>query len=223
MKFSMIAGALAALAGFASALTAPGPVPPTPTGKNEGNAIIKPNTSEGVTVGVPYEITWTPTTTGPVSLILLRGPSTNIKPVYYIAQHIPNSGKYVWTPEDFLEEDTTGYGIQLVVDADEQFQYSMQFGVKKPAGYVPKPSASAPPTYPSTTVKPPTYTTSAPVYHQSSSLAPPTATYTPPKNATAAPPAKSPVVTQPAEGAAGRATSGVFGIIVAAAFAVALF
>lgn len=70
-----------------------------------------------------------PTTTGTVTLVLLRGPSTNILPDSLIADKIPNTGTYIWTPSFGLMPDTTGYGIQLIVDATGAYQYTSQFGI----------------------------------------------------------------------------------------------
>jgi hypothetical protein len=79
--------------------------------------------SQIVPVGKPYAITWTPTTTGPVTILLLRGPSTNVVPIGApIASGIDNTGTFEWTPPTTLEADTTHYGIQLIVDATGQFQ-----------------------------------------------------------------------------------------------------
>ena len=75
-----------------------------------------------------------PTTKGPITLILLRGPSTNVVPIATIVSGIPNSGHYEWTPSESLEPDTTHYGIKLVVDATGQYQYSTQFGISGSMG-----------------------------------------------------------------------------------------
>lgn len=117
----------AALIGLASAYTQP--VGDTPS----GNPIVKPSLGEVVPVGTPYTINWNPTTQGTVTLVLLRGPSTNVIPLYPIAEKVANTGSYVWTPSTSLEPDTTHYGIQLVVDATGQYQYTTQFGIGNPS------------------------------------------------------------------------------------------
>ena len=63
--------------------------------------------------------------------MLLRGPSTNVVPLYSIVENIPNTGSYSWTPSTSLQADTTHYGIELIVDATGQFQYSPQFGISQ--------------------------------------------------------------------------------------------
>ncbi|KAL4892174.1 Ser-Thr-rich glycosyl-phosphatidyl-inositol-anchored membrane family-domain-containing protein [Aspergillus ambiguus] len=97
-----------------------------------GNPILKPGLNELVPVGQPYTITWTPTTEGPISLVLLRGPSSNVVPLETLAVAIPNSGEYTWTPGAHLEPDTTHYGLLLVVEGTGQYQWSTQFGIKNP-------------------------------------------------------------------------------------------
>ncbi|PYI06324.1 hypothetical protein BO78DRAFT_117273 [Aspergillus sclerotiicarbonarius CBS 121057] len=118
---------VSALAALASAYTTPdyseGPT---------GNAIYTPSLDELVTAGSPFEITWDPTTSGTVSLVLLRGPSTDCVPIQTIVEDISNTGKYSWTPSTSLEPDTTHYGLLLVVEGTGQYQYSTQFGIKNP-------------------------------------------------------------------------------------------
>jgi hypothetical protein len=75
-------------------------------------------------------VTWQPTTDGTVSLVLLKGPSNNIIPLYAVAEKIANTGTYSWTPATDLEPTgDTGYGFQLINDADGTFQWSTQFGI----------------------------------------------------------------------------------------------
>ncbi|KAI9673584.1 MAG: hypothetical protein M1817_002220 [Caeruleum heppii] len=103
----------------------------TPVGDSPvGNAILTPAMGEPVPAGRPYTIKWDPTTEGTVTILLLRGPSTNIKPLYPIVEKITNLGSYIWTPSTSLEADTTHYGIQIIDDESGQYQYSSQFGIK---------------------------------------------------------------------------------------------
>lgn len=121
MKFSVatVVCALAAV-GFAAF---------TPTNGPTGNPISAPGLNQQIPVGQPFTITWAPTTPGPVSIILLRGPSTNVVPIAVITDSTPNTGTFVWTPSTSLENDSTHYGIQII-DQDGDFQYSTQFGIK---------------------------------------------------------------------------------------------
>lgn len=78
-----------------------------------------------------------------MSLVLLRGPSTNVLPLETIVQGIENSGHYSWTPSTSLQDDVTHYGLQLIEDTTGHFQYSTQFGISNKS---PKPSPETPPT-----------------------------------------------------------------------------
>jgi hypothetical protein len=138
MKFNLITVA-AALVSVAAAWT-------TPVGEPKGNPITEPGAQTIVKAGEPFEIKWNPTTTGTVTLLLLRGPSTNVVPLYAIVEKTPNSGSYKWTPSTSLEDDVTHYGIQLIDDATGQYQYTTQFGVsnKNPKPEESKPEESKP-------------------------------------------------------------------------------
>ncbi|MCJ1365738.1 hypothetical protein MMC16_004863 [Acarospora aff. strigata] len=125
-----------ALLGLSSAYT-------TPVGDPSGNPISKPGLAEIVPVGTPYTVTWNPTTAGTVTLVLLRGPSTNVVPLYPIVEKVANTGVYVWTPSAALEPDTSHYGIQLIVDETGQYQYTTQFGISNPAFGASSSSASS--------------------------------------------------------------------------------
>ncbi|GIK00095.1 hypothetical protein Aspvir_004110 [Aspergillus viridinutans] len=122
-----IASVVSCLAALALAATNP-----DYTHDPSGNAIVKPGLNEQVPAGKPYTIEWDPTTTGPVSLVLLRGPSNNVLPIATLADSIPNSGSFSWTPSTSLEPDTTHYGLMLVVEGTGQYQYSTQFGISNP-------------------------------------------------------------------------------------------
>ncbi|RLL96279.1 hypothetical protein CFD26_105765 [Aspergillus turcosus] len=138
-----IASVVSCLAALAMAATSP-----DYSQDPSGNAILKPGLNEQVPAGKPYTIEWDPTTTGPVSLILLRGPSTNVKPIETLADSIPNSGSFSWTPSTTLEPDTTHYGLMLVVEGTGQYQYSTQFGISNPdyTGSTSNSSSTATPT-----------------------------------------------------------------------------
>lgn len=118
---------LSAMAALVSAYTQPDyNQPPT------GNAITNPGLHDLVAAGKPYTIKWEPTTEGSVSLVLLRGPSTNAQPIHTLAEAIDNSGHFAWTPSAELEPDTIHYGLLLVVEGSGQYQYSTQFGMENP-------------------------------------------------------------------------------------------
>jgi len=137
MKSSVFSAVLAAFAGLASAFT-------TPTDGPIGNPIAKPGLHEKVPVGKPYTITWEPTLdkAGTVTLVLMKGPATNIIPMYPIVEKTPNTGSYVWTPDTSFPDTEEGYGIQLIVDSTGQYQWSTQFGFAN-EGVVDQPSSSS--------------------------------------------------------------------------------
>lgn len=116
--FSLFAAGIAAFAPIASAYTQPVGASPI------GNPIYTPSLHQVVPVGKPFSITWNPTTTGNVSLVLLKGPSNNAVPYSTIAESIDNSGSYLWTPSNELSPNTTGYGygIELIVEKTGQYQ-----------------------------------------------------------------------------------------------------
>jgi hypothetical protein len=135
-SFSAIFTTLLAISGSALAFT-------TPTTFNiTSNPVFTPNTGTIIPVGKPFKITWGPTESGTVSIILLRGPSSNILPVYPIVEKIKNTGSFTWTPKADLEDDKTHYGIQIIIDANGQYQFSTQFGISNP-DYEPATTTSA--------------------------------------------------------------------------------
>ncbi|KAF1916518.1 Ser-Thr-rich glycosyl-phosphatidyl-inositol-anchored membrane family-domain-containing protein [Ampelomyces quisqualis] len=101
-----------------------------PVGEPNGNPINRPLT-EIVPACKEFTILWQPTTPNSVSLVLLRGPAENIKPLSTIVTGITNSGSFKWTPSSGLEADTTHYGLQIIDDVTGQYQYSNQFGISK--------------------------------------------------------------------------------------------
>ncbi|KAF2638790.1 hypothetical protein P280DRAFT_454890 [Massarina eburnea CBS 473.64] len=115
--------AAALFAGLAAAYHAP-------VGDPTGNPITRP-LNEIVPACKAFSIEWTPTTSNTVSLVLLKGPSTNVIPVNAIVEGIANSGQFTWTPDAGLEATTTatGYGLEIIDDVTGQYQYSTQFGI----------------------------------------------------------------------------------------------
>lgn len=136
--FSLFTAGLACMIPLATAYTKP--VGDSPS----GNPISEPGLNSIVPVGENFTVTWDPTTQGTVTLVLLKGPSTNAVPQYAIVEKIKNSGTYVWTPSKDLapSDGATGYGIQLIVDATGQYQYTTQFGISN-ADYKPSSSSAA--------------------------------------------------------------------------------
>lgn len=111
-----------------------------------GNPVYTPGSTDIVPVGKPFTITWDGSGLGStVTLVLLRGPSTNVVPIGAIVENTPNSGSYVWTPSDTLQDDVTGYGIQMIDDATGEYQYTTQFGVSNKDSAWPSSAPAAPP------------------------------------------------------------------------------
>ncbi|KAF2623168.1 hypothetical protein BU25DRAFT_414674 [Macroventuria anomochaeta] len=130
-------------------------------GEPSGNPITRP-LNEVVPACKAFTITWQPTTTNTVSLLLLRGPSTNVVPIQTLAEGINNSGSFAWTPASSLEADTTHYGLQLIDDVTGQYQYSTQFGISKDDCSVVVSSSSAAPVASSTPAGYPVASSSTP-------------------------------------------------------------
>lgn len=94
------------------------------------NPTIKPALGENVPAGVPYEVTWTATTSNKISIWLYKGPSTNVLPQFTLATGIDNTGKAtVIIPKTVANSPGSGYGLQLRDDVTGQYQYTPQFGI----------------------------------------------------------------------------------------------
>jgi len=140
----MIAKVFAVAAAGISVVSATCAYPPPLANQLPGNSVTRPDVNDPATIGQPFDIIWDATgLSSSVSLILLRGPSTNIQYLETIVSGAPNTGTYSWTPESSLEPDTTHYGIMLQDDATCLFQWSTQFGLNPGSG---SSSSSVPPT-----------------------------------------------------------------------------
>jgi len=122
---------VAGLATFASAFTQP---------KDQTwGALLTPDTSDSVTQGKDFTVTWDPAshpTDGvTVSLVLCHGPGTNcVLSDTAIVEGLPASQKsYDWkvpcTLTPGVQSTSTGYGMLIIVDGTGEFQYSTQFSV----------------------------------------------------------------------------------------------
>ncbi|KXS97515.1 hypothetical protein AC578_4598 [Pseudocercospora eumusae] len=84
---------------------------------SSANPFKIPTTGLQATAGEPLTLSWEPTTSGTVSLILRSGSSNNLAAGTVIASKIDNKGSYTWTPD----KDTTrgsDYTIEIVSDSD---------------------------------------------------------------------------------------------------------
>lgn len=145
------------------------------------NPTKTPAIGEVVPAGAAYTLSWTPTTTGPVSIQLLTGAAPDLLvPGAFVAQSIPNSGSVSWTPTNDLATFAV-VGYKVIDVATGKFQYSVPFKVSKGAEPTPSPTPSKTPTgYP-------TYTPPATPSSYKPTTAPTTAypTYTPKPSGTA--------------------------------------
>ncbi|EPS27861.1 hypothetical protein PDE_02805 [Penicillium oxalicum 114-2] len=99
----------------------------------QGNPVRSPSLNQLVPEGKPFTIKWDATLGKTVSIVLLRGPSNNVQPLETLAESIPNTGAFIWTPSTTLTPDVTHYGLLIVVeDAGAHhgaYQWSTQFGI----------------------------------------------------------------------------------------------
>ena len=93
------------------------------------NPILSPAFGQVINVPKTFDITWTPTSSGNVNLILRKGGASSLTTVATIASGISNSGSYKWTPSSDLATDT-GYAIEIV-DANDSSKnnYSPYFTI----------------------------------------------------------------------------------------------
>jgi hypothetical protein len=141
MRFSA-AALVSTFAAFAAAYTQP-----NYNNLPQGNAVRSPGLNEQVQEGKAYTIKWDHDLGNTVSIVLLRGPSNNVVPIETLAESIPNSGEFVWTPSASLTPDVTHYGLLIVVeDAGANhgaYQWSTQFGLSKAEGVTTTPTATS--------------------------------------------------------------------------------
>ncbi|KAF7872300.1 hypothetical protein EAF04_003224 [Stromatinia cepivora] len=88
------------------------------------SAVQLTNPSFGVTAGTPFNITWSDAQ-GPVTLVLMNGPSTSLNTVSTIGSGLSGTS-YTWTPPATL--DSSLYAIRIQ-DSTSTPNYSEQFQV----------------------------------------------------------------------------------------------
>ncbi|KAI9889142.1 MAG: hypothetical protein M1814_005733 [Vezdaea aestivalis] len=105
------------------------------------------------TAGQPKELTWTPSTSGTVTLYVRQGDPKALNKGSIIAKSIPNDGKFTWTPDTSIVKGND-FAIEIVSDADpKQSNFTPQFPVdstntvtvanSKTTSYTQPPSSSA--------------------------------------------------------------------------------
>ncbi|KAK5691545.1 hypothetical protein LTR97_011538 [Elasticomyces elasticus] len=127
--------------------------------QSAANPFNVPNGGYSVTAGSPTDLTWKPTTSGTVTLILRSGPSSNLIAGTVIASSIDNSGSYTWTPDTSITRGSD-YTVQIVSDDDSsQTNFTPYFVLDSDTvvAYSTNPvtlGASAPPTSALSTLSP---------------------------------------------------------------------
>jgi len=126
MQFSTALVAFAGLISFVSA---------------QENPIHLPTTGSILKAGELFNITWGPTTKGPITLLLKKGLSTNLATVGTIASKIDNSGAYSWSVP---ANTVTGSDYAVEIDTEAgQVNYTPQFTIDGVAAGYSSSSSSA--------------------------------------------------------------------------------
>ncbi|KAF4552730.1 Hypothetical protein D9617_9g025200 [Elsinoe fawcettii] len=130
--FALFTAGLAIFAPLVSAhekeqISVPGGSSPT------AGAVFQPGLNSIVPAGSGFSVTWKATKEGcgeKVDLVLLKGPSASaMAPYSYIAKGLNNNGTYSWTPSTSLEPSDENYGIELICQETQAYQYSTRFGI----------------------------------------------------------------------------------------------
>ncbi|KAG0637647.1 Ser-Thr-rich glycosyl-phosphatidyl-inositol-anchored membrane family-domain-containing protein [Tuber brumale] len=107
------------------------------------NPISKPDGSSPLVAGETVTITWTPTTSGPITLKFRQGPSNDLKDVMTIVAGTDNSGSYSWTvPKDI--PSGANYAIQIGDDKTTDVNYTPLLTVSSEAPTSVSSSSAAP-------------------------------------------------------------------------------
>ncbi|KFZ18444.1 hypothetical protein V501_01221 [Pseudogymnoascus sp. VKM F-4519 (FW-2642)] len=82
-----------------------------------------------ISAGKAFTITWSPTTTGAVSLVLVKGNPAALTTVSTIASSLDNSGSFNWTPDSSIAKGSD-YALKIVDDTDATIvNYTLQFPI----------------------------------------------------------------------------------------------
>ncbi|KAH0545067.1 hypothetical protein FGG08_000838 [Glutinoglossum americanum] len=121
MRFSITAFFAAAVAAVATAQSAQ---------PNGPNPFIIPTSGLSFTAGSSSTISWTPTTSGTVTIILRQGSSSQLSDGTPIAKNIQNSGSISWTPPDDIVRGSD-YALEIVDDTNpNNINYTPQFVIE---------------------------------------------------------------------------------------------
>ncbi|ANB15827.1 putative GPI anchored protein [Sugiyamaella lignohabitans] len=93
------------------------------------NSIVTPGWGQTANANDVLKITWNPTTSGNVNLVLRQGGSQDLTTLYTIASNIANSGSYTWNiPAN--QGTNTDYSIEIVpVDNSDESNFSPYFTI----------------------------------------------------------------------------------------------
>ncbi len=143
------------------------------------NTFISPSNDESLPQGKPVTIRWTPTTPGPVKLLLCFKPhviTAQPEILYPLAEDLANTGSYTWYPSVDLATGLVHYQLKLVDEGTGQIQYSKSFLLHSPEtldrrtdlspDLTPAPPASEAPPLPVSGLQPRTNVSSAPASAQ---------------------------------------------------------
>ena len=100
------------------------------SGSPEGNDFLSPSNGEALPQAKAVTARWTPTTPGPVSLLLCKdSPTTAAQPqvLYSLAEGIANTGSFTWTPSEALPAGLARYKLKLIDMGAGKVQYSKSF------------------------------------------------------------------------------------------------
>jgi len=93
------------------------------------NAFNVPSGGYSLKAGSPTTFTWSPTTSGTVTLQLRYGASSTLSAGTTIASSIANSGSFTWTPPSDIPAGTE-YTIEILDDANNNiYNYTPQFSI----------------------------------------------------------------------------------------------
>ncbi|KAI9782116.1 MAG: hypothetical protein M1839_005463 [Geoglossum umbratile] len=96
---------------------------------NGPNPFSIPGSGLAFVAGTPSTISWTPTTSGTITILLRKGPSGQLDAGTAIAKNIPNSGSISWTPPSDLVKGSD-YAFEIIDDTNSgNSNFTPQFSI----------------------------------------------------------------------------------------------
>ncbi|CUS15512.1 unnamed protein product [Tuber aestivum] len=104
------------------------------TGENPFTYPLKDDLIDG---GRAVNLTWKATTKSTITINLLKGDPKNLGDLGAIIGLLDNEGWYEWKVSKYLEDSRSMpegrmYGLKIINDEDERFEYSPPFGLEIP-------------------------------------------------------------------------------------------